>query len=606
MINLCALGNRRIVHRQLRASQKERSVSRPDYETRQGAGVVRSKSILAFPISAALLLAGCATVTTKPIASADAHDPGSSFNAAGINPGAGITYFLPRQLAQVTVTRVKQAEVRVPKQMADALKAQAEAQDAVDATTAALVEAQARVNAAEDAIVSAASASPDGMAILNARLQKQQAELASAKADLAKAQDNFVSATNAIKALDLSAGAAPPGPIKQDYIATVEITLLPPSADPAHGFRLNPNHSWLRDDSHHLAISSAGLLTTSNIVAVDRTGDVIVALAQAAGAVSGLAGGPAAAIGPGPTGPPPAPDVCLHVPDKVSLIVDFASATEVNEGANKRLHCMGVRFENVPSPAPPVRAVAQSTAAFDGIAYRTPVEQWVRVQVCAKDMVKDCNPEDTSAVDTPDPVWRTSQVIALRLPQAGPISYLSQKAGFFTRTSYDAVFQDGMLTSYDDSRPSEVLQVAGLPIRVIDSLFDGVSHVISLRTGIAKAQTGLTQEQTNQLSAQYDLLTARIKGNAAISDAQKANLESQVALAKAGLAAKGSLADAQAALLQQQTNLIIAQTNAPTQVLDSRVTNTVQSLKDQAKLDQIRTCVAAQRAANQPIDPCLN
>jgi hypothetical protein len=539
------------------------------------------------------------------MASADAHDPGASFNVDGVGPSEGIAYFLPRQLAQVTVTRTKQVDVRLPKQMADALAAQTKAQGAVDAANTAVAEATTNVIAAENVIVAASSPSSDGMAILTARLKEQQDGLTAAKADLAKAQASFTSATNAIKALDLSAGAPPPGPGKQDYIATVEITLLPPSADPAHGFRLNPNHSWLRDDTHRLAISSTGLLTSSNIIAVDRTGDIMVALAQAAGAITTLAGVPVPGLGPGPVAPPP-PDVCSHGPDKVTLIVDFASSAEVNDGANKRLHCMGVRFELVTPTTAATTPLKQGTKAFDGIAYRTPVEQWVRVQVCAKDMVKDCNPEDVSAIDTPDPVWRTSQVVALKLPQAGPISFLSQNAGFFTRTSYDTAFQDGMLTSYGDDRPSEALQVAGLPIRVIDGFFDGVSHVISLRTGVAKAQTGLSQAQADQLSTQYDLLAARIKGSTAITDAQKTNLESQVALAKTGLAGQGTLADAQAALLQQQNNLILAQTNAPTQVLDNQVINTVQALKDQAKLEQIRTCLATQRAAGQPIDSCLN
>ena len=226
----------------------------------------------------AFALSGCATVTTNPMDSADAHDPGSSFNVNGAIPGKGIAYFLPRQLAQITVTRVKQADTKLPKQMADAIAAQAKAQSAVNAANAAVADAEDGVSTAQNAIVAAASPSSDGMAILNSRLKDQQDKLASAKTDLVKAQVNFSSATGAIKALDLSAGAAPAGPGKQDYLATVEITLLPPSADPTHGFRLNPNHSWLRDDTHRLAISSTGLLTSSNIVAVDRTGDIIVRL----------------------------------------------------------------------------------------------------------------------------------------------------------------------------------------------------------------------------------------------------------------------------------------------------------------------------------------
>jgi hypothetical protein len=550
----------------------------------------------------AAALSGCATVTTAPIASADAHDPSSSFNATAAAPGKGIAYFLPRQLAKVTVTRVKQADVKLPKQMAAAIKAQKEAQDAVDAASAAVEEATAGVAAAENAIIAAASSPPDGMEILNRRLDEQQTALTAARHDLVTAQDSFASKTETIKALDLSADAEPPAPAKQDYLATVAITLLPPSADPRHGFRMDPRHSWLRDDTHRLTLSATGLLTTSNVVAVDRTGDIVVALAQAIGAIGaipakmGVLGANAANH--------PAPDECEHVPSPVTLIVDFASSSEVNM-ANGYLNCMGVRLAIVsPNPTAP-SFPAQSTARFDGIAYRTPVEQWVAIQVCAMEKVKDCHPMDGS-VDPARPMWRTSQVVALTLPQAGPISYLPQNAGFLTRTSYNAAFQDGMLTSYDDDRPSEALQLAGMPIRIIDGVFDGISHVISLRTGVSKAQLGLSQVEKDKVAAQYDLLAARIKGSATISDAQKAVLDSQVALSKAGLAGQGSLADAQAALLQQQTNLIIAQTNAPTQILDNHVTDTVKALKDQAKLQQLNACLAAQRAAGQPIDSCLD
>lgn len=569
-----------------------------------GGVISQGRSLRLFStVCLAAALGGCATVTTEPIASADAHDPSSSFNSVAEAPGKGIAYFLPRQLAKVKVTRIKQADVRLPKQMADAIKAQAKAQSAVDAASAAVEEATAGVAAAEDAIITADSSPAEGMAILEARHTEQQTALTSARADLANAQDKFATATDAIKALDLSAGATPPGPVQQDYLATVEITLLPPSADPRHGFRMDPRHSWLRDDTHRLTLSHTGLLTSSNVVAVDRTGDIVVALAQGVGAIA--AGGGGGGIGPmAMFGEEPEPDECLNVPDTVTLIVDFASSDEVNRLANGKLSCMGVRFEIVsPNPAAP-GFPGQPTAAFDGIAYRTPVEQWVAIQVCAMEKVKDCHPQEAS-VNPATPMWRTSQVVALTLPQAGPISYLPQNAGFLTRTSYNAAFQDGMLTSYDDDRPSEALQLAGMPIRIIDGVFDGISHVISLRTGVAKAQTGLSQAQKDQVAAQYDLLAARIKGSATINDAQKAALESQVGLAKAGLAGQGSLADAQAALLQQQTNLIIAQTNAPTQILDNRVTDTVKALKGQARLQQLNTCLAAQRAAGQPIDSCL-
>jgi len=534
--------------------------------------------------------------------SADAYDPGASFNAKNLPAATGIAYFLPRQLAQVVVTRIKKDASGVARNLADAMKAQARAQGAVDDAAAGVDSAAAGLINAENAIVAATSPSPDAAAILDARLKKRQDALDSAKAELEQANSDLKAATDAIR--DLKVGT--PIGVTQDYTTTVEISLLPPSADPAHGYRLDPRHSWLRDDTHKLTVSPVGLLTSTNIVAVDRTGDVIVELAQAAGAFAGIAMKPPGVVVGKPIARPPPKPKCDIVPNKVTLIVDFASAQELNDAVNGKLQCLGVRFEVLAHGTVPARGWDQGMVAVNGIAYRTPVEQWVAVQMCARQDYADCDPKNNASVDVPDPMWRTSQVIALRLPQAGPISFLAQKAGFLTRTAYNATFQDGILTSYDDDRPSELVQLAGMPIRTLDGLFDGFSHVLSLRTGVAKAKTGLSQAQKDQITAQYDSLAARIKGNATLTDAQKAALDSQISLEKTRLAGEGSLADAQAGLLQQQNNLAIAQTNAPTQRLDNQVSNTIKALRDQAKLEALRNCLAVQRAAGQPIGPCLD
>jgi hypothetical protein len=52
-----------------------------------------------------------------------------------------------------------------------------------------------------------------------------------------------------------------------------------------------------------------------------------------------------------------------------------------------------------------------------------------------------------------------------------------------TRTAYKHTFKDGVLINYDADRPSEVLEFARTPVRLVDGLFNGVSKVISLRTG---------------------------------------------------------------------------------------------------------------------------
>jgi hypothetical protein len=535
--------------------------------------------------------------------------------------GRGIAYFLPRQLAQVTVTRIKRDEAPAPpKPLADAIKAQAEAQKAVDAAKASVGAANAALRLAEDTLIAASNTTDGGLAILNARLTERKKALESANDALDKANKELKSKTNAViniktKAMkegihtDVAESAS-----KTDYTAVVEIKLLPPSADPAHGFRLNTFHNIFRDDSNHLVVSNEGLLTSNDTTAIDRTGEIIVALSKAVGAVAELNSGGSTPLfdksrAPASVIEDAEPDDCKNVPDKRILIVDFAANDDAETQTNRMLTCMGVRFERLGSnnsfDFKAVEAVGNK-GVLDGIAYRTPIEQWVKIQVCAKDYVKDCDPTDSTKVDTTsDPTWRTAQVVALKLPQAGPVSYLPQNAGAFTKTTYKTKFQDGILIDYDAARPSEVAEVASWPIRVIDGVFEGVSKVISLRTSVAKQKTELAAQQKAQLEAQYNLLAAQVKSSGTITDAEKANLESQIALAKLQLSGQTDLATAQASLAQQQTNLIIAQANAPTQVLTNTVANTIQSLKDQAKLDEIRACMLKQTALGESVDPCF-
>lgn len=559
-------------------------------------------------------LSGCATVSTQPMASDDKGGP-------------GIAYFLPRQLAQVTVTRIKRDEAPPPpKPLSDAIKAQAEAQKAVDAAKASVGAADAALRLAEDTLIAASNTTAGGLDILNARLKTRQKELVSANGELDKAKKELNSKTNVV--INIKTKAMKEGrrtevtesPSKTDYTAVVEIKLLPPSADPAHGLRLNTSHNIFRDDSNHLVISNEGLLTSNDTTAIDRTGEIIVAMSKAVGAVAELNTGVSAPVNlksntvdkaksEEAKQVEPKPDECKNVPDKRILIVDFAAKDDVETQANKMLTCMGVRFERLKPNFSfdfDAGAATGNNSNLGGIAYRTPIEQWIKIQVCAKDYVKDCDPTDSAKVDTPpDPTWRTAQVVALKLPQAGPVSYLPQNAGAFTKTTYKTRFQDGILIDYDAARPSEVAEVASWPIRVIDGVFEGVSKVISLRTNVAKQKAELATEQKGQLEAQYNLLAAQVKSSGTITAAEKANLEAQIALAKLQLSGQTDLATAQASLAQQQTNLLIAQANAPTQILTNSIANTIQSLKDQAKLNEIRACILKQTALGESVDPCF-
>jgi hypothetical protein len=277
--------------------------------------------------------------------------------------------------------------------------------------------------------------------------------------------------------------------------------LLAPSPDPAFGFRLNPRHSILRDDEHKLAITPTGLLTSVDVVATDRTAEALVELATFAGAISNPI--PRRTEGERK----PCPQV---IPEEVTAVVDFADQNSVDE-LNSSVACMGARLTTKPHR----RLFTQSQhpgpgAKYDGIVYRSPNEVLVQIEKC----------QNSDGACIGDTGWFPTQVLALMLPQAGPISHVPQNAGFFTRTKYALTLKDGVLTSYDASRPSEVAHAAALPMRIFQGFADGVSKVISIRTGRNTAEAAYfnselaaTQARTGgvsgSMSAQEQLAAGR-------------------------------------------------------------------------------------------------
>jgi hypothetical protein len=194
------------------------------------------------------------------------------------------------------------------------------------------------------------------------------------------------------------------------------------------------------------------------------------------------------------------------------------------------------------------------------------------------------------------------------------------------RTHYGLAFKDGILTEYVSSRPSELLQVAGTPMRIVHGLFDGVSQVISLRTGRNTALAGLTNSELAKLQADAALRAGTIDGERTVSEAELAYLRQQQAMLLAPaqfqsaadaaqlaalnqayalqggpLIGQAGLNNLQLGLLQSQTGLGLGQNNAVTQLLQSNMALSIARLRDQ----ELSRCIAAQVALRQPIDSCL-
>ncbi len=599
------------------------------------------------------LLGGCATVSSEHVGLGNELDTAAE-PCIGQNPpagcrtldvkaqraSAGIAYFLPRQLARVTVSRSR-------RKVDEAIKAVLTAQAEVEETKAEVAAASAAIEEVGNMIVRTKPDDEEGRAILKGRLAKHEGELKAAKDALPDKKAALETAKNDLKAITNPGSTQEVGP--GNYKVTLKIELLAPSADPAQAYRLSPRHSVFRDDEHKLVVSPAGLLTSTETIAVDRTADIAVELATFAGAV--FRGG-AAAMVKGRNEPPAAPadeDPCTVAPNEYTGIADFNDPGDVAK-LNSHLECFGVRAKVVgrqwPQESRPIPATNKPKAGIEGIVYRSPVEVQVAIERCVRIGGK-CAEVDEQ--------WFPTEVIALALPQAGPISYVKQDAGFMTKTRYGLAFKDGILTEYAASRPSELLQIAATPMRIVHGVFDGASQMISLRTGRNNALAGLTNSQLTRLQSDINLRAGGINGQRTISEAELALIGAQQELERAPIVGQTALAQAQIAALQQQyalqaapflgqqtvsaaeltalnqlyalqgapltgqmglnnlqlsllqsqTGLALGQNNAQAQLSANNLALMVALMRDQARSDALNRCVAAMVGMGQPVDSCL-
>ena len=421
------------------------------------------------------------TVTPKPAVSTKVKvtrfDPANRDAASQ----AGIAYFLPRQLATVTVKKTETT-------FDDAIGALGKAELALSIAQAQAAAAKSSLSGSQDQLIDKGD-NPVIRDLLVSRIAEQGKAVTKADAGAAKAEKDRDAKRDALK-------SKPDAGADKLFKVTIDIALMAPVPDLNHGYRLNPRHSAFRDDKHKFEVTR-GLLSSSDITAADRTGDILVELATFAGAATSLSmrssNGRA----------------CTDQ-GEVSVVVDLADLAAVNQ-LNDIIHCLGVELE--PDGAMGVGRPLMSKnvrASANGIFYRTPVDLLFKIRRCNFGKNGIC----------PSGNWPIAQIISVSLPQAGPISYVPQNAGPFTTTHYGLAFKDGMLATYDSTRPSELLEVARTPMRMVNGFFAGVSKVVSIRTGQNNEQATLVQSetalQTAQLNSQTTVSAAELAASQAL------------------------------------------------------------------------------------------
>ena len=416
---------------------------------------------------AAISLGGCATIDTARLDYAKDLSSGAGL-AEGSKPASrqprGLTYFLPRQLVRMSfVTSNKDLD-----QIVGALAAARVALGDAKAALAGANERLALVTAQRDA------------------LPNDAPERATMTVDVAKAAGAAVLAKAAVTEAKAEAegqaalAIAAARDAKPLHVTGLKLELLAPSADPRQRYVLDARHNPLRDDTHHFAISSDGLLSSTNIVAVDRTADILVELA-----------GSIAAVGVGPRLGTASATPVLGCPVDLSqgaLVFDPMDSHD-RVLANQMLSCVGyalnVRgFENAVGD-PLASGGIQPAALF----YRTATP----VQI------------DISEMSSKVP----RESLSFTLPQAGPISYLPMSAGAFVRTTSDVQFSNGMVVDWKSEQPSEVLEAVRTPFRIVERLIAVPAQLVSLKVDYSSKDAALAQGKRDALAARAALEAAQ-------------------------------------------------------------------------------------------------
>jgi hypothetical protein len=444
------------------------------------------KKIIALAALAGLTSA-CATVTSTPSRPNELR--------------SGLTYYLPRREVKVTAERKLLKKADLDKLIAAAkAKLTAAEETAATADTGVKAEEKLLLQLARDTKAwndsEARRATFFGQkTIADAAVLAAQGELAKAEAQLAL----------------LNAGNG--GDCIFSYSGKLE--LLAPVADLRHRFVADLDHSPFRDDELKLAVNGAGLLTSANVIAADRTGDILV---EIAGAISsfGSAGGFQM------TNFQTEASRCGELPGK--FVYQFDPVNGV-DAANRELTTAGYPFRvqivfqggcegSCLSDAgrrvtDPVRTGRQRNRQFDlaeasrhrgrygAIFYPSPIPATVILRQCASGT--ECGVAEAQPVDA---------ALAM-VPQAGPVSFIPMQSSAFVRTVDDVTFDNGVIASWNATRPSEVLEIVRLPVRILKAVLEAPAQIISLRVNLSDKDKALAASQQAQIEAQTKLAELR-------------------------------------------------------------------------------------------------
>ena len=420
----------------------------------------KQKNLLIAISLGGVALSGCSTVSSKYVGRND---------AAQIEKG--LTYFMPKQLVRFSVVKT---DLDIAKQADQLATKQAE--------LAAAKKVLEPLSAVSKKIAAQILALPDGSAARPA----MQVELAKAVGEENVAKQSVADLTKEVddkRAIMIAAR----DPSKRQLVVTLE--LQAPVPDTSRRFVMEQHHSPFRDDEQKFVRTASGLLSSVDVVAADRTGDILVEIATAIG---GFGGGPVPL-----TGDTPPPDPC---PLKINRVFDPTDGEQVRSLNEELLVCkLSLQLEkDQTSTSSPTFSGSVNSEQASGIAYSTGNNVTIHIKQGGA----------------------TIESKSVLLPQAGPVSWLPTQASAFVKTTYGMKFQDGMLTAWDGSRPSEVFEIVRTPMRILKGAFGAVSEVVKLRIDVASNSKAYSEADLKAFQQADELRRLRECVNEAIAKSE--------------------------------------------------------------------------------------
>jgi hypothetical protein len=377
----------------------------------------------------------------------------------------GIIYSLPKQFVLVKFLRER---IDQQKLLDELSKNQA--------TLTAAKAAQAEKKKAIDALTAQIANTPDAGA--KAELQKQLllAEAEKKVADLV--------ATNALAGVEEKLAQLrdfKPGDLRDTF------TLEPQSAVPdlKKSYVAKLNHSRSRSDVVTLKTSAAGLLEGYVGTADDKTSQIVEASISAFKFATALSGGPKTVwktYTPETVETPPAPFKYERTVDPLDLT---ALKTVSNDLRKKRAY-YEVTLEG------DTTHYSSGHATADGLYYRRPVYRTIAIY---------------TATPTGSPIDYV-QSLSLLLPNEGPIGRVDLPAARMVTTGYDFAFKEGMLISFNSTRPSEGLAAAMLIPNALKAIVAIPAEIIQLKVDYSSKEKALIDAKKANLDSELALLNS--------------------------------------------------------------------------------------------------